>query len=85
MPTSATPYAMTVSRWRRRAAGARALEIVLSAYASAVTGRVVTLPLDCDSPVYQKGVEGIAELDVWEASNTKAAGLFGLSKVGNGQ
>ena len=59
-------------------AGARALEIVLGAYASAVTGRVVTLPLDCESPVYQKGIDGIADLDVWEASKTKAAGLFGL-------
>ncbi|MDE2775813.1 MAG: Gfo/Idh/MocA family oxidoreductase [Chloroflexota bacterium] len=62
------------------AAGARALEIVLGAYASAVTGRVVSLPLETDSPVYQKGIEGIAELDVWEESKTKAAGLFGLRK-----
>ncbi len=59
-------------------AGARALEIVLGAYASAVTGRVVRLPLDRESPVYRKGIEGIAELDVWEDSKTKAAGLFGL-------
>ncbi|MCY4063113.1 MAG: Gfo/Idh/MocA family oxidoreductase [Chloroflexi bacterium] len=59
-------------------AGARALEIVLGAYASAVTGRVVTLPLDKDCPVYQKGIDGIAELDAWEGSKTKAAGLFGL-------
>ena len=60
------------------AAGARALEIVLGAYASAVTGRVVSLPLDHDSPVYRKGIDGIAELEVWEQSKTKAAGLFGL-------
>lgn len=60
------------------AAGARALEIVLGAYASAVTGRVVSLPLDPASPVYHKGIEGIAELDVWTDSKTKAAGLFGL-------
>ena len=59
-------------------AGARALEIVLGAYASAATGRVVSLPLAADSPVYQKGIDGIAELDVWEESKTKAAGLFGL-------
>ena len=59
-------------------AGARALEIVLGAYASAVTGRVVTLPLNCDSPVYRKGIEGLAELMVWEESKTKAARLFGL-------
>ena len=60
------------------AAGARALEIVLGAYASAVTGRVVTLPLDSESPVYQKGIDGLAELDAWDRSKTKAAGLFGL-------
>ncbi len=62
------------------AAGARALEIVLGAYASAVTGRVVSLPLDPASPVYLKGINGLAELDVWTESKTKAAGLFGLSK-----
>ena len=60
------------------AAGARALEIVLGAYASAVTGRVVRLPLEETSPVYQKGIDGIAELDVWAESKTRAAGLFGL-------
>ena len=59
-------------------AGWRALEIVLGAYASAVTGRVVSLPLDRESPIYNKGVDGIKELDVWEQSKTKAAGLFGL-------
>ncbi len=60
------------------AAAARALEIVLGAYASAVSGRVVTLPLDSESPVYQKGIDGIAELAVWEESKTKVVGLFGL-------
>ena len=60
------------------AAGARALEIVLGAYASAVTGRVVSLPLDEASPVYQKGIDGIADLEVWADSKTKAAGIFGL-------
>lgn len=60
------------------AAGARALDIVLGAYASAATGRVVTLPLASENPVYQKGIDGIAELAVWEGSKTKAAGLFGL-------
>lgn len=59
-------------------AGARALEIVLGAYASAVTGRVVSLPLDRASPVYRKGIDGIVDLDVWAGSKTKAAGLFGL-------
>ena len=60
------------------AAGARALEIVLGAYASAVTGRVVSLPLDESSPVYQKGIDGIADLEVWAGSKTRAAGIFGL-------
>ena len=60
------------------AAGARALEIVLGAYASAVTGRVMALPLDRESPVYRKGIEGIADLEAWAHSTTKAAGLFGL-------
>ena len=60
------------------AAGARALEIVLGAYESAVSGRVVRLPLDRAGPVYKKGVDGLVDLDVWEHSKTKAAGLFGL-------
>ena len=59
-------------------AGARALELTLGAYASAVTGRVVSLPLDKTSPVYHKGVAGLAELEAWAESKTKAAGLFGL-------
>ena len=62
------------------AAGARALEIVLGAYASAVTGRVVRLPLDRESRVYRKGIEGIAELDAWAHSKTLAARLFGLRR-----
>ena len=60
------------------AAGVRALEIVLGAYVSAVTGRVVSLPLDTANPVYHRGIDGIAELQVWDESKTKAAGLFGL-------
>ena len=60
------------------AAAARALEIVLGAYQSAVTGRVVRLPLDRAGPVYKKGVDGLVDLDIWEYSKTKAAGLFGL-------
>ena len=60
------------------AAGARALDIVLGAYESAVTGRVVSLPLAEDSPLYHKGVAGIVELETWSDSKTVAAGLFGL-------
>ncbi len=59
-------------------AGARALQIALGAYISGVTGRVVSLPLDASSPVYHKGIDGIAELPAWDESKTKAAGLFGL-------
>ncbi len=60
------------------AAGARALQIALGAYVSGVTGEVVSLPLEPAHPVYQKGIDGIAELDAWEGSKTKAAGIFGL-------
>ena len=60
------------------AAGARALEIVLGAYESAVSGRAVSLPLAETSPLYERGVAGIVELDAWPASKTVAAGLFGL-------
>lgn len=59
-------------------AGKRALELALAAYVSGVTGQVITLPLDTDHPVYQKGIAGMAEVDAWEHSRTKQAGLFGL-------
>jgi len=45
---------------------------------SATTGRTVTLPLPTDHPVYQRGINGMAEIDVWERSRTRNAGLFGL-------
>jgi len=60
------------------AAGKRALELTLGAYASSVTGQVVTLPLATDNPVYQKGIDGIADLPAWKDSHTKKAGIFGL-------
>jgi hypothetical protein len=56
----------------------RALELTLGAYLSGVTGRVVTLPLEKDHPVYQKGIAGMAEVAAWEGSPTKRAGIFGL-------
>lgn len=59
-------------------AGQRALELVLAAYLSGVTGQIVTLPLPTDSPVYHKGIAGIAEVQAWSGSRTKTAGLFGL-------
>ena len=63
------------------AAGARALEIVLGAYASAVTGRVVTLPLDSDSPVYQKGIDGIVELGRLGSEQDEGGRLVRLERV----
>ena len=59
-------------------AGHRALELALGAYLSGVTGQVVTLPLDTNHPLYQKGIAGMIEVDAWEHSTTKRAGLFGL-------
>jgi predicted dehydrogenase len=60
------------------AAGQRALEVVLAGYLSSVTGQVVTLPLQADNPVYQRGIEGIQDVPAWDQSRTKGAGLFGL-------
>jgi predicted dehydrogenase len=59
-------------------AGQRALEVALAAYLSGVTGQVVTLPLDKQNPVYQKGIDGIKDIAAWTESHTKSAGLFGL-------
>jgi predicted dehydrogenase len=39
--------------------GARALELVLAAYASAARQRPVSLPLASDDPVYQQGIAGL--------------------------
>jgi predicted dehydrogenase len=58
--------------------GQRALEIALAAYISGATGQVVTLPLDTAHPVYQKGITGLAEANIWPQSTTKRAGIFGL-------
>ena len=59
-------------------AGARALEVALAAYLSGTSGRVVTLPLPRNHPVYQKGIHGMREVDVWADSRTRRAGIFGL-------
>lgn len=59
-------------------AGERALHVALAGYLSGAIGRTVQVPLTPDNPVYQKGIEGIAEAEVWNESRTKAAGLFGL-------
>jgi predicted dehydrogenase len=59
-------------------AGLRALEVVLGGYLSGVTGQVVTLPLPTDHPVYQKGIAGLPEVEAWNESRARRAGLFGL-------
>lgn len=58
--------------------GKRALEIALGAYLSGATGRIVTLPLAQDHPVYQNGISEIANVEIWSESRTNQAGLFGL-------
>jgi predicted dehydrogenase len=63
-------------------AGERALQLALAGYVSATTGRTVTLPLPTDHPVYQRGINGMADVDVWERSRTRDAGLFGLRELG---
>jgi predicted dehydrogenase len=60
-------------------AGLRALEAVLAAYASAATGRVIPLPLSADDPVYQRGVMGLCELELWKAGPLVRRGVFGLT------
>ena len=80
---SAMPSATTASRSRRQRRAPARLEIVLGAYASAVTGQGGQSCRSIrQSPVYRlKALMAIAELEVWEQSKTKAAGLFGLREV----
>lgn len=59
-------------------AGESALQLALAGYLSSATGRTVTLPLPVGHPVYELGINGIAQADIWEKSKTKSAGLFGL-------
>ncbi len=59
-------------------AGERALHLALAGYISGAAGKTVTLPLSPEHPVYRQGISGMSQVDVWEASRTKSAGLFGL-------
>jgi predicted dehydrogenase len=59
-------------------AGLRSLEATLAAYVSGATGRLVSLPLAPDDPVYQRGVLGLQELPMWKDSPLVRRGLFGL-------
>ncbi len=55
----------------------RALEVVLGAYRSAVTGRSVGLPLDPDDPVALRGIGGLAAVAVDPTAAAVRAGLYG--------
>ena len=59
-------------------AGERALHLALGAYVSGATGRTMSLPLSADHSVYQQGISGMSQVNVWGASPTRRAGLFGL-------
>ncbi len=61
-------------------ASCKALQVVLGAYASAATGRTISLPLAEDNPVHLRGIDGIPELEVWEESRVRRAGIFGVSQ-----
>lgn len=60
------------------AAGLRSMAAGLAAYASAVQGRVVTLPIAEDDPVYREGVEGLGRLPAWQDSPVLKRRIFGL-------
>jgi predicted dehydrogenase len=62
----------------RAADGAHVLEVALATYESAALGRTVTLPLDHADPVYQRGLQGIRELDLPTWSPVARAALFGV-------
>ncbi|MGB1287948.1 MAG: Gfo/Idh/MocA family oxidoreductase, partial [Aggregatilineales bacterium] len=59
-------------------AGYRALQLTLAGYLSGATGRTIQLPLPADHPVYQQGIAGMKDVDIWEHSRTTKAGIFGL-------
>jgi predicted dehydrogenase len=58
--------------------GAHVLEVAMTTYESAALGRTVTLPLGRADPVYQKGLEGIRELDLPAWSPVVRGSLFGV-------
>lgn len=59
-------------------AGLAALEATLAAYISAATGRVVSLPLPSDHPVFLAGVAALNQLELWEAGPVVQHGIFGM-------
>jgi predicted dehydrogenase len=59
-------------------AGRRSLETAIAAYASAVEGRVIPLPLATDHPAYRLGLGGLRLVATWSGSRPSRRGLFGL-------
>lgn len=58
--------------------GLRILEAILAAYQSASVGSVIRLPLDQTSPVWDRGILGLADADVADWSSVARNNLFGV-------
>ncbi len=58
------------------ATGLRILEATIGAYQSAVTGEMITVPLDRTSPAFRKGVFGLRELDLPPWSPLRRTAIF---------
>ena len=61
------------------AQGAHILEATLAVYASAATGTTWELPLQRGNPIYERGVAGLAELDLAPSSQIRQKRIFGVS------
>jgi predicted dehydrogenase len=64
---------------RPRASGAdgqRILEAIVGALESAVTGKIVRIPLDPSNPVFRRGVLGVSELDLPDWSPVYRRSLY---------
>ena len=65
-------------RSRPGSQGAHILETTLAVYASAATGRAWDLPLREGDPIYERGVAGLAELDLAPSSPIRRKRIFGI-------
>jgi predicted dehydrogenase len=59
-------------------AGLQALQATLAAYASGATGHIMALPLSQENPLFQLGVAGLGDLDLWKNGPLFRRGVFGL-------